>query len=568
MKLSSIVYNNPDLTVYGGPMRKLFTILATLVLIFIPLQPVKAATFSGTISAPTKITAGEQFTVTFGVANVTNMYGATIGFSYDTSKLTLISSTGLSDFSLTQGVNLVVDRLTPKSGTFGIASVVFKAKSTFALGQSTNITFGSSAYPISYTNLDTDIVATDKTKTITIQMVSDNTFLKSLTVSEGTLSFDKNTTYYKVIVENSVSSITLAASPEYSKSTVFGTGTKSLSIYSNLFNVTVTAESGDKRTYTVEVQRKDENGLAAPPSTNTYLGNLVIDGVELDFNKETLTYSLEVGNLISSLVITPTVEDPKSSVAVSSSTLVVGINTITIVVTAESGATRTYTLTVNRSSDVPTVSEDEILDALASGTTDRIGLIQPVDGELSSELLAAVKASGKTLVVVSKDLSGKTRYEWAIDGTKITGSTLIRTFITFTSEHEVMIDSLTNYARGVFLTFEENETLPENTTVTIDVSDQFKDGTKLTLYYYEPSIRKLSATVKDAVVEGGRVTFTLTHTSTYFVSPMVLKDLGWADYLFVFVSIGEAAIIIVLLILLASRSKRKRDARKIDFTPE
>lgn len=544
-------------------MRKLLTILATVLLILIPIQPVKAATFSTTITGPTKIIAGEQFTVTVGVANVTNMLGLTADFSYDSTKLTLVSSTGLNGFELTLGTKIVVDRATDKDGTFSIASFVFKAKTTFALDQSTVIKVEKATYSDGVND-----ISYDPAKTLTIRMVSNNTFLKSLTVSEGTLSFDKNTTYYKVVVENSVSSITLAASPEYSKSTVSGTGTKSLSIYSNLFNVTVTAESGDKRTYTVEVQRKDENGLAAPPSTNTYLSNLVIDGVELTFNKETLTYTIEVGNLISSLNITPTLEDPKSTLTVSSTDLVVGVNTITILVTAESGATRTYTLSVNRSSDVPTVGEDEILDALANGTTDRIGLIQPVSGEISSELLAALKASGKTLVVVSKDTSGRTRYEWAIDGTAITGSSLIKTFITFTSEHEAMIESLTNYARGMILTFEENETLPENTTVTIDVSDQFKDGTKLTLYYYEPSIRKLSAHTKDVVVEGGRVTFTLTHTSTYFVSPMVLKDLGWADYLFVFVSIGEAAIIIVLLILMASRSKRKRDARKIDFTPE
>ncbi len=544
-------------------MRKLLTILAIVLLILIPIQPVKAATFSTTITGPTKIIAGEQFTVTVGVANVTNMLGLTADFSYDSTKLTLVSSAGLNGFELTLGSKIVVDRATDKDGTFSIASFVFKAKTTFTLDQSTIIKVENANYSDGVNDFPY-LTA----KTLTIRMVSNNTYLKSLTVSEGTLSFDKNTTYYKVIVENSVSSITLAASPEYSKSTVSGTGTKSLSIYSNLFNITVTAENGDKRAYTVEVQRKDENGLAAPPSTNTYLSNLVIDGVELEFNKETLDYSIEVGNLISSLVITPTLEDPKSTLIVSSPDLVVGVNTITILVTAESGATRTYTLSVNRSSDVPTVSEDEILEALASATTDRIGLIQPVTGEISSELLAAVKASGKSLVVVSKDPSGKTRYEWAIDGTKITGSTSIKTFITFSSEHEAIIESLTNFARGVILTFEENETLPENTTVTIDVSDQFKDGTKLSLYYYEPSIHKLSAQAKDVVVEGGRVTFTLTHTSTYFVSPMVLKDLGWADYLFVFVSIGEAAIIIVLLILMASRSKRKREARKIDFTPE
>lgn len=549
-------------------MRKLLTILATVLLMIIPIQPVKAAAFTGTISAPSKITAGEQFTVTFGVANVTNMYGSTMGLQFDSTKLSIVSSSGLNGFTLTQGDNLVVDRLTPKSGTFSIASVVFKAKSTFTLGQSTTITLGSKAYPISYTNLNTDIYDATPTRSVTVKMVSDNSYLKSLTVSEGSLLFNKTTTYYKVVVENNITSINIAASPEYSKSTVSGTGTKSLSVYSNLFNIVVTAENGDKRTYTVEVQRKDENGLAAPPSTNNYLSALVVDGVPFEFNKETLTYTLEVGNLISSLTVTPTLEDPKSQVAVSSTTLAVGSNTITITVTAESGAVRTYTLTVNRSSDVPTVTEAEILNALATATTDRIGLIQPASGVLSGELLTALKTSGKTLVVVSKDPQNKTLYEWAIDGTKVTGDTTINTFITFTSAYTVEIDSLTNYARGIVLTFEENETLPENTTVTLMVGNQFNDGDIVTLYYYEPSVKKLKAEAKELVVENGKVTFALTHTSTYFVSPMVLKNLGWADYLFVFVSIGEAAIIIVLLIMMAGRSKRKREARKIDFTPE
>ena len=548
-------------------MRKLLTLIATVLLILIPIQPVKAAAFSITINGPTKITAGEQFTVTVAVSGVTNMLGFQAAFSYDSTKLTLVSSSGLNGYELTLGSNLVVDRTTGKSGSFSIASIVFKAKTAFALGQSTIIRVTDGQYSDG-TNDIPNVAPYISASPLTIRMVSDNTYLKSLTVSEGSLSFNKSTTYYKVVVENNITSIAIAASPEYSKATVSGTGTKSLSIYSNLFNITVTAENGDKRTYTVEVQRKDENGLAAPPSTNNYLSNLVIDGLELDFNKETLEYSLEVGNLISALTITPTLEDPKSTVVVSASSLVVGTNTITITVTAENKAVRVYTLTVVRSSDVPTVSEGEILNALATATTDRIGLIQPASGILSGDLLAALKTSGKTLVIVAKDPSGKTLYEWAVDGTKVTENTPINTFITFTSDYIPEIDSLTNYARGIVLTFEENESLPENTTVTLVVGDHFKDGDSLTLYYYEPSIRKLSAQTKDLVVEGGKVTFTLTHTSTYFVSPMALKDLGWADYLFVFVSIGEAAIIIVLLIMMAGRSKRKREARKIDFTPE
>jgi len=117
-------------------MKKLSTLFFVLFLSLAPIQSVSAAAFYATISGPTQITAGQQFTVTVGVANVTNMLGLSASFSYDSSKLTLVSSTGLNDFSLTLGTKLVVDRLTGKSGTFNIASIVFKAKTSFTLATS------------------------------------------------------------------------------------------------------------------------------------------------------------------------------------------------------------------------------------------------------------------------------------------------------------------------------------------------------------------------------------------------------------------------------------------------
>jgi hypothetical protein len=193
-------------------MRKLFTILATVLLILIPIQPVKAATFTMTLSGPTKITAGEQFTVTVGVSGVSNMLGLQAKFTYDSTKLTLVSSTGLNGFELTLGTNLVVDRTTGKSTSFSIASIVFKAKTTFTLEQSTVIRVEDAQYSDGTNDIPAAPPYVDAPP-LTVRMVSDNTFLKSLTVSEGTLDFNKNTTYYKVVVENDISSINLAARP-------------------------------------------------------------------------------------------------------------------------------------------------------------------------------------------------------------------------------------------------------------------------------------------------------------------------------------------------------------------
>ena len=117
---------------------------------------------------------------------------------------------------------------------------------------------------------------------------------------------------------------------------------------------------------------------------------------------------------------------------------------------------------------------------------------------------------------------------------------------------------MTNYAQGMILSFEENPILPENTTVRVLVSPPYVDGDILTLYFYNADGDKLSVEAKELTVTGGKVEFSLTHTSTYFLSQTVLKSPGMIDYVFVLVSIVEAFIIVLLLL----RSRRPRKVKR------
>ena len=79
--------------------------------------------------------------------------------------------------------------------------------------------------------------------------------LSSLSVSEGTLSpkFSSGTTTYKVDLTSETESLTISAKAKDSKAKVSGTGKKELKIGENNFTVTVTAEDGSKKTYTISV---------------------------------------------------------------------------------------------------------------------------------------------------------------------------------------------------------------------------------------------------------------------------------------------------------------------------
>lgn len=543
-------------------MKKLSTLFFVLFLLLSPIQSVSAAAFYATVSGPTQITAGQEFTIIINVSNTTSFQGFTATLNFDKTKISLVSSkilVGLDGWGMDIGTKIVM--IGPeKSGSFKALSLTFKATSNFVVGQSTTVKLNDIYYSTQFGDYyDLDVNNNHSERLITIRMVSDNSYLKALTVSQGSLSFSKTTTDYVVDVENNVSSITLGATADYSKSTISGLGTKTLAIYSNVFNIVVTAENGSKRTYSVNVRRKDANGLASPPSTNNYLREIKFTGYEefnLAFVKETLDYVLDVGNLVTSVEMIVTADDSKSKLDITQTPLELGPNVFTIKVTAENGDIKTYTITVNRSSDVPTVDETEIIAALLTVTTPSIGLIMPSSWEISSEILTALKTSGKTLIVVMK-LDNQTQYEWLIDGTKITDTSPIKAKVTFDSLDEEKIELKTNYANGVLLSFEENLSLPDNTLLRLTVSSNYRDGDKINLYYYDSKTNKLSLSSKDLLVANGKVEIPLTHTSTYFLSQAQIKTIGVMDYLFVLVSIVEACIIVVLLLRRKTPRKEK-----------
>lgn len=85
-----------------------------------------------------------------------------------------------------------------------------------------------------------------------------NSRLSSLAVSGYSLTptFSVSTTTYSLIVPNSVSSVSISATPVVSTTTVSGTGTKSLAVGTNTFTITTKAESGATDTYTIKIVRE------------------------------------------------------------------------------------------------------------------------------------------------------------------------------------------------------------------------------------------------------------------------------------------------------------------------
>ena len=135
-----------------------------------------------------------------------------------------------------------------------------------------------------------------------------------------------------------------------------------LVVGTNTIPVEVTAADGTtKITYTVTITRS--------PSSDATLSNLIssIGTLTPGFAPATTAYTLAVNHSVTTLTLTPTVNEPNATAVINGGLpigLVVGANPITVTVTAQDGTTtRQYTVTVTRAP-----SSDATLSNLISST--------------------------------------------------------------------------------------------------------------------------------------------------------------------------------------------------------
>lgn len=190
--------------------------------------------------------------------------------------------------------------------------------------------------------------------------------LKTLGITPNDFSgFKKDQTQYTHEVPNQVSKVTVYAKPVSSKAKVTGTGSVTLKEGNNTINVTVTAENGAKKTYTINIKR-----LAATDTTpnennsQANLKNLGIRPTNYDFkgfNKNTTTYNVNVPSTLEEIEVYAEAEDANAKITgIGKVTLKDGKNEIKVGVTSADGKVKkTYTINVTRSEEPTTSVDDE-----------------------------------------------------------------------------------------------------------------------------------------------------------------------------------------------------------------
>ena len=238
-------------------MRKIKVILISLFCLLVIPKTVFAASGKINVSGTSTVVVGNNVTVTVTLSSSTLIGSWEMSLNYDKNYLQLRSATSESN-----GIRMAASTATgvkSKSYTFTFKTLK-KGSTSVSVG-------GYLAY--AYADLS-EISLSSNSKKINIitqaeleASYSKNNNLASLGVEGFTLTpeFNANTLEYSVIVPEDTKEVNLTGTVQDKKASITGIGVQQVNQGNNKFLVTVKAENGSEKTYTINVEVKDENPI-------------------------------------------------------------------------------------------------------------------------------------------------------------------------------------------------------------------------------------------------------------------------------------------------------------------
>jgi len=336
-------------------MKKIISILTAFVLCLALMLPitVSAASASASLTGPGTVRAGDTITLSFNL-NGNGILGASGTLSYDSSQVTLtgtkqtIAAPWMVEFNGSNFVAYDNNLTSPINGNKGLFTVTFKVNSVAA---GTNIKISYSSVTASDGSADANVGTVTYSATVAAPLSAENN-LASLTVGNATISpaFSAATTSYTANVPFEISKLDVSATAADSKAKVSVSSPNLIPNGTTKVTVTVTAENGNKKTYTISVKRAQDPNYKA--SDNNKLSGIKVDGFLLSpvFDADTTQYVVWLPYETTSVKISGTAADNKASVSVvGGDKLAAGQdNPVKVICTAENGEKKEYTVIVKR----------------------------------------------------------------------------------------------------------------------------------------------------------------------------------------------------------------------------
>lgn len=343
-------------------MKRTVCLLCVLILMIGSLAMVVSAASTGSLTGPDAVRAGDTITLNFQINGV-NLYAVNGTLNFDPNQLTLVEAKQtISDawgleFSAEKyenfnGCEFMADdskMKNPINKNTSIFTLKFKVKADLAVG--TKITVTLTNVNTSDGEKDMPIGTVSYSATIAPPLSTENK-LQSLTVSNATISpaFSPDVTEYTADVPFEVAKLDVKAAAKDGKAKVTVDSPNLRPNGTTKVTVTVTAENGSKKVYTITVKRAQDPNYV--PSGENTLSGIQVDGFLLSpaFAPEVTEYLVWLPYEVDSLSLNGTALSGLASVeVVGGEVLEAGQdNVIQIICTAENGEQKIYTVIAKR----------------------------------------------------------------------------------------------------------------------------------------------------------------------------------------------------------------------------
>lgn len=242
------------------------TLILCLMFSFCSASNALGASASLSISGGGSYTVGSTIRITY-TFSATNIAGTSAQIVYDASVLSYKGCSGGTAPSTASGV---INVYAGDGNAHSSLSVTLTFEALKVGSSNISVSPGGDEGIIDYDGNPLSVSSKSTTVSVTnpSSSASSNANLSGLKVSAGSLSpsFSPSRTSYTVNVGEDVSVCTISATPQDSAATVSVGGSKNLSMGKNVRTVTVTAENGATKTYTVTINRGEGGTSSEDPS--------------------------------------------------------------------------------------------------------------------------------------------------------------------------------------------------------------------------------------------------------------------------------------------------------------
>ena len=309
------------------------------------------------------------------------------------------------------------------------------------------------------------------------------------------------------------------------------------------------------------------NPITDQKSSNANLVSIKVDDYKLE-TTDNINFTLTVKNSVTNVNINAKAEDSKAKIeGEGNKVLKVGDNKIELKVTAENGATKSYFVIIKRKDSTYTLKD--IDDALE----EKGNIIVKIkdDETITKDVLDKIKKSNKKVTFTKTDDKNNELYSFIIEGSKITNTEDISSNISFKFLNQESFDKITGYRNGMYITTEHVNTFPKSTKLKISVSEKYKDGDQVYVYYFDEKSNKVTKISKKITVNNGIIEFDLEKGSKYFITKALIEDakteIKKDNDIFKMIALIEFLIISILILLIAIKKSSNKDNDNINTNP-